>query len=120
MLHLLLVYCIMNSTGTGLNSTYQNVTGMQQILGIINNNPCLPGGIFGFAILGIIMFVAFGVTALRYDVAVALIISGFLGTIISVFFVQLGYLNTNITFLPIALIAIGSVVFLLRNSMAPY
>ncbi len=120
MLHLLLVYCIMNTTGTGLNTTYQNVTGIQQIFGIINNNPCLPGGIFGFALLGIIMFVAFGAMALRYDVSIALVVSGFLGTVISVFLVQLGYLSTNLVYMPIALVALGSVIFLLRNAMAPY
>ena len=45
---------------------------------------------------------------------------GFLGTVISVFLVQLGYLSTNLVYMPIALVALGSVIFLLRNAISPY
>lgn len=114
-------YCILNSTGTGINATLANASDTTAFLQFLNSSPCLGGSsALGFGILAIALLVAFGVMALRFDIAVAGAVAGWFGVVISLFLIQLGLLSPNTIGVALALNIIMTVITLLKGALNPY
>ena len=118
---MLAVYCVMGANGIGLNSTVANVTNFTGLLQFLNGSPCLGGSSFlGFAILAIIMAIAFGSMALRFDIAVAGAAAGWIGTLASLLIIQLGLLSSNIIGIPVSISLLLTIIALLRGGKDAY
>ena len=114
-------FCLLNSTGTGLNASASNITSMPGMLQYENSSPCLYNNdLIGLGLLAIIMVVAFGITALRFDVAVAGVISAWVGTFVTLFLIQLSLLPANSIGIALGLTIIFTLILLLRGALDPY
>ena len=118
---LIVQYCIMNQTGSGLNATAANISSMTGLLQFENNSPCLYGNSFlGFGLLAIIMAVAFGAMVLRFDMAVSAALAGWIGLVATLFIIQLGLLSSNMIGVGLALNLIATVLIMVRGGANPY
>lgn len=123
MLALLLTiqYCVLNSTGTGINGTLGNASSMQSLMQFENSSPCLgPHYTLGFGFLGIIMLVAFALMAIRVDIFVAGAVSSWIGTGVALLLIQLSLLGPNAMGLLLSLAVLFTILALLKGGLNPY
>lgn len=114
-------YCIMSANGTSVSSQFSNLTNVNQFLQAVNGSPCLFGqSAVGFAMLALVMIIAFGVLALRFDVGVAGATAGWVSVFASLLLVQLGLLASSVIGIAFALNVLLTIVLLLKGALNPY
>jgi hypothetical protein len=117
---LVVQYCILNHNNT-LNSTAGNISSVTGLLQYENSSPCLyNSNLLGFAILGILMIVVFGILAIRVDVIVAAAVAAWIGTGIALFLIQLSLLAPNDIGIPLAISIIATIIGLVRGGLSAY
>ena len=114
-------YRIMNSRG-GLSANASNISSMTGLLQYENTSPCLYGqtNLLGFAILAIVMMVAFGIGAMRFDVVAAGAVAVWIGTGVALFLIQLSLVSANIMGVLLGLALIMTFISLVKGGLNPY
>ena len=114
-------YCILNSTG-GVNSSVANMSSMTGLLQFENTSPCLYGqtGLFGFAILAIVLLVTFAIGAMRFDVVVAGAVAVWVGTGVALLLAQLTLISANLMGILLGLAVLMTFISLLKGALNPY
>lgn len=115
-------YCLLNNSTGGINATAGNISSVPGLLQYENNSPCLYGGtnLLGFGMLALILVVAFGAMAMRFDVMVAAATAGWIGTGATLLLSQMSLLNPNVIGISLALTLIASIIALLKNGLNAY
>lgn len=79
-----------------------------------------PHNIIGWALFFITFIVMLGAMALRFDIAVSGVVASFIECGFTLFFIQEGWLGTNVIALPVVLTAIFVILVMGRGGSASY
>ena len=121
MIPLLMLLTVVNCTQGGLYNT-------STLTGLIQNestglSACIPGApayLMGYAILFIILIAVFGITALRFDIAVAGAFAGWVMVMVSLLLVQLYLVPASTIGYGFIMSVIFTTLALVRGGQRPY
>ncbi len=74
----------------------------------------------GFGLLAVILIISFGVLALRFDVAVAGAVAGWIGMLASLFLIKMGLRDSSMVGIALGLNLLMTVIALVRYALNPY